>query len=237
MIFNLHADKCVAWNISYFFARFTVQACASIISASGLKAFVDLRDASKFVTIEFKAKTIVDSLFNAIWQRQGSSYHILCAVDMLLSNGSEGLLNELLKPKNIQELAKCFDDKEHVLLMETQQLLAKRVYVGPFWNISKTNFSRGACVMLEEVLLKCGICNPRPNGLCKGEWRQHLGFPLWYVRLISLISPLKPFEERDIQKSIQVIRDIFRIKYSKKFCEIGNKTDQVECMTPSVSSF
>ncbi len=131
-----------------------MHACSSITSAAGLKAFVDLRDASKFVTNKFKAKTIVDSLFNAIWQRQGSSYHILCAVDMLLNNGNEGLLNELLKPKNIQELAKCFDDKEHVLLVETQQLLAKHVYVGPFRNSLKTNLSRGAYVMSEEVLLK-----------------------------------------------------------------------------------
>ncbi len=84
------------------------------------------------VELEFQAKELLDSLFNAISQRQGNTYYVLCAVEMLLTNGNEGLLNELLRPKNTQELATYFEDGEHFLLMETQQLLARHVYVRPF---------------------------------------------------------------------------------------------------------
>ncbi len=101
---------------------------------------MDLRDASMSVGWEFQAKELLDRLFNAIWQRQGSAYYALCAVEMLLNNGNEGLLNELLNPKNIQELAKYFDDRQQFLLLETQQLLAKYVYVRSFMKVFQEMF-------------------------------------------------------------------------------------------------
>ncbi len=103
-------------------------------SATDLKAFADLRDASIRVTLEFQAKIIFKSLHSAFWSWKGSAYHILCAVEMLLKHGNEGLLNELLKPENMKKLAAYFDDKEHGLPIETQHLLAKHVYVRPYIN-------------------------------------------------------------------------------------------------------
>ncbi len=103
-------------------------ACASINSAKGLKSFIDLRDASSFVALDYQAKTILENLNNALSKRKISAYHILCAVEMLLHYGNKKLLNELLKPKHVPELLKYFAGNKP---METQQMLAKHVYVRP----------------------------------------------------------------------------------------------------------
>ncbi len=101
-------------------------------SATGLNAFVELRDASIRVTFEFQAKNILESLHDAFWNWKGSAYHILCAVEMLLKHGNEGLLNELLTRKNMHKLTAYFNS---ALPIESRHLIAKHVYVRHFLNI------------------------------------------------------------------------------------------------------
>ncbi len=107
-----------------------VHACASINSATGLKAFSDLRDASSDVAVDYQAKAIHENLYFAISKRKISVYHTLCAIEMLLRHGKkDGLLGEMLKPKGVQELGKYLNIRIYGLPIETQQLLAKHVYV------------------------------------------------------------------------------------------------------------
>ncbi len=136
--FNLNPEKCITSNVFLLHFQSLVRDCAFITSVAGFKAFIDLRNASMSVELEYQAKNILNRLYNAIWHWKGSAYHILCAVEMLLKHGNDGLLNELFMPKNIQELWKCFGSRKHYVPIETQQLLAKYVYVRHYMKIKNS---------------------------------------------------------------------------------------------------
>ncbi len=102
-------------------------------SAEDLRPFVVLRQLSWDTPLDQQAKSLLETLNKAVHYNDGTPIYTLCAIEMLLCHGKAGLLDEILSPENLHQLADYFQPGRRHPKVETQLLLVRYIKVGPLF--------------------------------------------------------------------------------------------------------
>ncbi len=111
----------------------SVKRCSHLKSAEDLRAFIVLRQLSWDTPLDQQAKSLLETLNKAVHYNDGTPFYTLCAIEMLLRHGKAGLLDEILNPESLHQLAEYFPPGRRHPKVEIQLLLARYIKVSPLF--------------------------------------------------------------------------------------------------------